>query len=41
MGPMQWSLPALDVPKEGKKLAVEVTAGRQQEIESLLALLRG
>jgi hypothetical protein len=41
MGPMQWSLPALDVPKEGKKLTVEVTAGRQQEIESLLALLRG
>ena len=41
MGPMNWALPSLDVPKEGKKVEIEVTAERQREIGSLLALLRG
>lgn len=39
MGPMNWALPGFHVPKEGRKFAVEVTAERQREIDSMLALL--
>ena len=41
MGPMNWALPSLDVPKEGKKVEIEVTAERLREIDGILALLRG
>ena len=41
IGPMNLALPSFDVPKAGKKVAIEVTAERQREIDSILALLRG
>jgi hypothetical protein len=40
VGPIPWSLPRCHVPKEGKKLAVDVTAERQRELDGLLAMLR-
>ena len=39
-GPLDWKLPAIDVPSEGKATVIELTPSRQQQLDGTIERLR-